>query len=284
MARELTAYLLSLAQTFNNIWGQYRGKGSATLNTVRVAPQFFSTKNDARAYNASSLAWGDANAWQSGAETTHPAGVHTSSFKVLDYFLNYFSNKSRYPNMKYITFVGHGGGGQTVSRYAVFGKDAPRAGVQVRYVVGDPSSQLYFSVDRPVPFPASCDTFHSYRYGMKAGTYDIPGYPLAFNGDLPALFRRFAARDVRYVIGAADDSTANGDQTCMARAQGGARRADRNRAYWKYINLLGQSARNADVSRFPGSFPALDPGASDKSVRKSLASTVAKFKGTYVNQ
>ena len=149
----------------------------------------------------------------------------------------------------------------------------------MRYVVGDPSSQLAFTTDRPVAF-SDCPTYNDYRYGLN--NYS-PGasYPLAFGGNAVSLYKRFAARDVRHVIGQ-NDTDDGGDQTCMAVAKGGVMRTMRNQAYWKYLNLLGQSRFNANVSDFFGSYPALGTGF-DLTVQQSSPSTIAKFKGTHVN-
>lgn len=156
---------------------------------------------------------------------------------------------------------------------------SPRSGISVRYVIGDPSTQLSFTTDRPVAF-TNCSTYNDYRYGLN--NYS-PGasYPLAYSGDAVALYKRFAARDVRHLAGQ-NDTDDSGDQTCMAQAKGGVMRTMRNQAHWKYLNLLGQSSLNANVSGFFGSYPALGTGA-DSSVQQSDAITIAKFKGTHLN-
>lgn len=87
-------------QTLNNVFLKARTTSQADPNTVRVAPQFFSTVNDSRAMNATSLGYGDANAWAAGDASTHPLGVRVSSFTVLDYFLDHFSNAKLFPKMK----------------------------------------------------------------------------------------------------------------------------------------------------------------------------------------
>nr|CDI53147.1 uncharacterized protein BN887_05700 [Melanopsichium pennsylvanicum 4] len=49
----------------NNAWAKARDAsfGSARPNSIRVAPLFFSTNEDAGVYNSSQLGWADSNAW-----------------------------------------------------------------------------------------------------------------------------------------------------------------------------------------------------------------------------
>ena len=75
-------------------------KAHSDSDTILVAPSFFSSRNDRRAMNESTLGWGDSNAWQAGEGSTSPSGSRISSFTVLDHFLDMFSDQSRYPNMK----------------------------------------------------------------------------------------------------------------------------------------------------------------------------------------
>lgn len=222
----------------------------ASPNTLLVAPLFFSTTQDVRAYNASSLAWADPNAWTGGDGSTHPESSNVSVFTVLDTLLEKYS---KYSGMRNVTFVAHGGGAQVLQRYAVVGKDPPNSNVAVRYVIGDPSSMLYFTRDRPVPFnPATCPMYDDFRYGFS--NYTAP-YALEPNSP-PDLFRRYIARDVRYVIGLGDVVKDEGDQLCAGRATGGPERKDRSLDYWAYLNLLANTT--GPTPDYPGFYPALD--------------------------
>ncbi|KDN37257.1 hypothetical protein K437DRAFT_229313 [Tilletiaria anomala UBC 951] len=264
--------------TFHTIYQENKGKGSATDNMAIVAPLFFSTINDAGVYSDTELGYGDSNEWEAGDASTHPVGAQVSTFAVLDALVNHFTDASQYPKMKYITVVGHGGGGQMVARYAALGEENPAADrINLRYVVGDPSTGLAFTDDRPTKVDQlTCPTWNTYRYALNAYT---PGasYPLPLNGDPAALFKRFIARDVRYVIGADDDNDRKGDQSCMAQAWGGGERQRRNQAYYKYIWLLA-GGDPGQVSAFFGSFPALGT-APDKSVPQSTPDKVSAFRG-----
>lgn len=267
----------------NNAWAKARDAalGSAKVNSIRVAPLFFSRYEDEGVYNKSQLAWGDSNAWAAGEPSTHPMRSSVSSFAVLDSLLLRFSNKTAYPNMQYITFLAHGGGSQLVQRYAVMGLPNPDpTRLSIRYVVGDPSSELYFTGDRPVGVDkASCPTWNDYRYGVQKYSTN---YGTLNSVVAPALFKAYAAKEVRYIVGLNDTSPSNGDQTCMAHAVGGIKRRNRNLAYWKYIHLL--SGYNPDnFTNFPGTFPALDPkyGATNQTnIPKTGAITAKKYQGT----
>ncbi|CEH19477.1 hypothetical protein CBOM_06798 [Ceraceosorus bombacis] len=267
----------------NNAWAHARdaGVGSARPNSLRIAPLFFSTLRDSRAINASTLAWGDSNTWTGGDGSTNPAGSNLSLFSVYDFFLEKYSDSRNYPRMRTITFLGHGGGAQVVQRYAVLGRDNPAPGrISVRYVVANPSSMLYFTRDRPVEVDTrSCNWFDDFRYGLAnyRSPYRLPG-SAAF------LFKRYASRDVRYLVASDDDSSVEGDQLCGGRAAGGPIRHNRSWAYWKYLNLLSGNS-NASIRSLFGDFPALEPGKSNNGGRipTSSAAHLGQFRGVSVN-
>lgn len=176
-----------------------------------------------------------------------------------------------YPNVRSITLVGHGLGAQVISRVAVLARPV---GVEVRYVVANPSSQLFFTRDRPVEVDtARCSRFNEFRYGLEK-------MPFSVGLSAVQLFKRFAGRDVRYVI-ASDDTADDGDQlVCGGRSAGGPRRAERSYAYFKYIGLLGGGNPSA-YDAYPGRFPALDPREPTNSrIPTSSQATLAPFKGT----
>lgn len=269
----------------NNAYSKARdaGIGSARPNSIRVAPLFFSTVEDVGAYNATDLAWGDSNAWTAGEPSTHPRGSGISSFAVLDMLLARFASGVEYPKMKTITFVAHGGGAQMLQRYAVLGAANPDpARLSVRYVVGDPSSQLYFTQDRPVGVDTqSCPLWDTYRYGTQRYTAN---YGTLNAARAPALFKAYASKEVRYVVGLADTASSKGDQTCMAHAVGGNMRRNRNLAYWKYIHLLAGTDPD-QVKQFPGTFPALDAKygeTTQRNIPRSSAGVVSRYRGVQI--
>ncbi|UZJ51884.1 hypothetical protein CBS101457_001204 [Exobasidium rhododendri] len=225
-------------------------------DAIVVAPQFFSTILNSGQYSSDELAWGDVNAWQAGDIATHPNNTVLTSFDALDALVDNFSNSTKYPAMKNVTVVGHGGGGQLISRYAMVAKDAP-ANLHVRYIHGDPSSCAYFTTDRPtamssgydLPSPSSCDYFNTWRYGFDNFTGTAQGLKSP-----QQYFQQYITRDVISIVGYQDVET-NGDTYCMANMQGGSKRRDRNLSWWQYVNTLART--NEDLTGFPATFSNL---------------------------
>lgn len=229
---------------------------NAVSTCIVAAPQFYSTRLNLGQYTTSQLAWADTNVWQAGQAANHPSASNVTSFDALDALLAEFSDTSKYPSMKLITFVGHGGGGQLISRYAMAGAGLPSSSrIQLRYVVGDPSSNPYYTLDRPlqdhsVANKSTCPLYNRWRYGFdqfnctkSSGLLTPQQY-----------FARLATRDVRWVVGY-QDTRPDGDNTCMAKLQGGAARRDRNLSWWRYINTL--AGTKEDLTGFPGALPGI---------------------------
>ncbi|KAJ4177699.1 hypothetical protein NW755_013699 [Fusarium falciforme] len=240
--------------------------------SVVIAPQLFSTVFNSGQYTSRQLAWGDLNAWQAGSVATHPSGTNFSSMDALDALLNDVSNRKKYPNMKNVTIVGHGGGGQLVQRYAAVGKD-PRAHISVRYIHGDASSCAYFTTDRPImedesTAPGACEFYNTWRYGFDQfpGTIDGRKSPKEY-------FSQYITRDVISLVGYRDVKS-NGDTSCMARAQGGTKRRDRNLVWYRYINTLARTSENLDG--FPGRFGNLTDWSSVSNGSVSLRLSVVE--------
>lgn len=246
----------------------------ASANSIVVAPQFYSTKYNSGQYNSTTMAWADVNAWQAGEEANHPEDAGKTSFDALDQFVTEFSDTDKYPSMARINFVGHGGGGQLINRYAQIAANAPD-GIEIRYIIGDPSSSAYYTKHRPltddtIATKDDCEMYNTWRYGFTNYTEDTGKDEEAAKD----IFAQHVTRDVRYIV-AYNDTDASGDQSCMALLQGGVARRDRNLAWWKYINLL--AGTDEDVSDFPGNFTDL-PDWSDLS-DGSLAHTLTVVEG-----
>ena len=223
-------------------------------HAVVVAPQFFSAKLNEGQYSNSTLAWSDVNAWQSGSVAVHPEGTDVSSMDAVDALVDLFSNEKKYPNLKNLTLVGHGGGGQLMNRYATVGKDSSRKGIHIRYIVGDPSTSAYFTYHRPmtdksIASPETCSSYNNWRYGFDT----FPG-TLHDSKEPHDYFKQYINRDVVNIVGLMD-VLENGDQKCMALLQGGHKRRDRNLSWWRYINMLGRT--NENLHGFPGNFSDL---------------------------
>ncbi|MFY0479179.1 hypothetical protein [Achromobacter marplatensis] len=186
-------------------------------------------------------AWRKAS-WEDGEESIQATGrpAPVTSFQVLDDLLRSLDDRKRLPALANIVLAGHSAGGQLVQRYAVLNNtDGPlrRDGLALRYVVANPSSYLYLTNERPradgkgyAPYERGiCPTYNQYKYG----TDKLPAY--ARETDDTRLFIRYAARDVTYLLGGADNNPEHRllDKTCGAEAQGATRLA-RGTAYVQY--------------------------------------------------
>ncbi|HEY9270950.1 alpha/beta fold hydrolase [Achromobacter sp.] len=195
-------------------------------------------------------AWRKAS-WEDGEDSVQATGrpAPVSSFQVLDDLLRSLDDRKRLASLAGIVLAGHSAGGQLVQRYAVLNNiDGPlrRDGLALRYVIANPSSYLYLSNERPradgkgyAPYERGiCPTYNQYKYGPDK----LPAY--SRETDESKLFVRYAARDVTYLLGGADNNPEDRllDKTCGAEAQGATRLA-RGTGYVQYEHIL--AARGA---------------------------------------
>ncbi|HEY1795336.1 MAG TPA: hypothetical protein VGG57_04380 [Stellaceae bacterium] len=203
-------------------------------DTLIVAPQFLAPGDIAgHDLPAATLRWGQ-DAWSSGLPALGP--VPESSFEIIDVLLARFGERGRFPNLTGIVLAGFSAGGQFVQRYVAAGKGEEaigRDGVALRYVVGSPSSFAYFGDARPGPDgtiaafadAAACPQYNNWKYGFAG---KLPAYvAAALAPGVPLIERRYAARDVTYLVGGADDNPNHKflDKSCGAEAQGSTRLA-----------------------------------------------------------
>jgi hypothetical protein len=188
--------------------------------------------------------------WKIGDRPVYPEGG-PSSFTVIDAILSAALDRGRFPALRTVVVAGHSAGGQFVHRYVAFNRAhgaLEAAGLEVRYVVSNPSSYLYFDERRVsgdgtlAPYPRTqCADFNRYRYGIEqlnqyaAGAAAAYGAPSG-NG---ALAREYGRRIVAYLLGEADaDPNSDSlDKSCAAAAQG-ATRLERGKRYFRYVQVL----------------------------------------------
>jgi len=167
-----------------------------------------------------------------------------NSCGVLDEIARYLVAGKRFPVLKEIFFIGHSAGGQLMQRYAVLNNSEEslrKAGIRVRYVISSPSSYLYLDPNRPEgesfkPMNSIlCPGYNNFRYGLA----NMVPYGLGMDGE--QLFKRYAAREVLYLVGAEDnDPTYESlDKSCGAATQG-TDRLDRHRNYVRYEQFLAR--------------------------------------------
>jgi pimeloyl-ACP methyl ester carboxylesterase len=211
--------------------------------SLLLAPAFL-TASDKPADDKIPLWRGD-NWMQCQVSVSGPAAVN--SCEALDGIAQYLTASNRFPALKEIIFIGHSAGAQLLQRYAVLNnaEDALRkAGIRVRYVISSPSSYLYLDANRPEgdSFAAVnsilCPGYNNYRYGPD----NMVEYGQGLDGE--QLFRRYAARDVTYLVGARDNNPSHRllDKSCSAVLQG-TDRVDRHKNYLRYEQFLARKWR-----------------------------------------
>jgi hypothetical protein len=229
-------------------------------DTLVVAPQFVAPE-DIAAHNlsAATLRW-EREAWSSGLPALGPAPE--SSFAAIDALLARLGDRTQFPNLTEIVVAGFSAGGQLIQRYVAVGKGEDaigRGGVALRFVVGSPSSFAYFGDARPGPDgaaaafagAASCPQYNNWKYGFAG---DLPPYvAAALAPGVPAIERRYAARDVTYLIGGADDDPNHKflDKSCGGDAQGPTRLA-RSRNFYAVMRQRDGAALRQSLAIVPG--------------------------------
>ncbi|MFD4840531.1 hypothetical protein ACFWP0_23755 [Achromobacter sp. NPDC058515] len=224
------------------------GNPDRERETLILAPRFSGSIDSGFGGMA---AWRKAS-WEDGEDSVQAAGrpAPVSSFQVLDDLLRSLDDRKRLASLANIVLAGHSGGAQLVHRYAVLNNiDGPlrRDGLALRYVVANPSSYLYLTNERPradgkgyAPYERGiCPTYNQYKYG----TDKLPAY--ARGTEESRLFVRYAARDVIYLLGGADNNPEHRllDKACGAEAQGATRLA-RGTGYVQYEHVLaGRGAK-----------------------------------------
>ncbi|WP_149138987.1 MULTISPECIES: hypothetical protein [Cupriavidus] len=229
-----------------------QASGRKPEEVLLIAPNFPGTPDAAKHFDNMPV-W-TVQGWIGGEDAVSGPGAGVSSLQVLDDLLAFVTDKSRFPAVSKVTVAGHSGGAQIVHRYAVLNNVDERVrarGIDLRYVVANPSSYLYFTPDRPVapdlkrfaPYStATCADYNKYRYGMQ----DIVAY--AKGADGMTLYQRYMQRQVTYMVGSEDNDPNHRvlDKACGAEAEGPTR-LQRGRAYQRYEQFLakpGQTSRH----------------------------------------
>ncbi|KAK8257222.1 WSC domain-containing protein [Phyllosticta capitalensis] len=110
--------------------------------------------------------------WASGIYNQYPTSVPTvSSYAVIDQIIQYYDNKTLFPNMAQIIVAGHSLGAQMNQRHAEVSTVSTTT--PVVYWIGNPNSWGWMSTDRPLDF-SSCTVYDDWRDGFNA-------YPTLYN-------------------------------------------------------------------------------------------------------
>lgn len=134
-----------------------------------VAPQFLADVDQAAGLPDSALYW-EVEGWKGGYPALGPAAL--SSFTAMDSLLGELAPEHGADPA--VVVFGNSAGGQFVNRYAAVGRGPDvlaGRGLQMRFIISNPSTYLYFDRERPV---AVADSAHlnDWRYGFDGA----PGY------------------------------------------------------------------------------------------------------------
>jgi|GEM_PF-1426283 len=187
--------------------------------------------------------WKNKNHWRMGYRSINkPGGVDrgTPSFQIMDEILRLINRN--FPNVKFISVVGHSAGGQFVQRYSALStqENALRPGGKVRYIAANPSSYMFITPARPEKVVGECDDYDEYRYGIE----DLPGALGYTSLSKEAIRNNLLFRQVYLLLGKSDTSTeGNFDDSCEGNAQG-RNRYERGKNYFQHIKCYNQNARH----------------------------------------
>lgn len=230
---------------FDSIHSLLKVSGRNESEILILAPKFPGVKDELT--DTSGMPVWTAQDWAAGLSASN-SQTALSAFKVLDDLLLKVTDKAHFPAVTAVNIAGHSAGAQMVQRYAVLNRvdELIRArSLDLRYIVANPSSFLYFTPQRPSDktfkdFPAEqCPAFNQYRYGMDNLAPYVTDMPIQ------GIFKRYAYRNVVYLMGGSDNDTEHQylDTSCPAMAQGPNRLA-RAQAYVRYERFLaGRAAK-----------------------------------------
>jgi hypothetical protein len=217
--------------------------GVNNSTSLLFGPQFLTEEDiDDHSLASDMLFWED-DGWKQGdpslSTSVNPRPVSMSSFAVLDSMLLRIATLC--PNLRTIVIGGHSAGGQFTNRYAA-GSPVPGTlalrGIQMSYVVANPSSYIYLDGTRLVSNTTntwavpktSCSGYNDYKYGMRSRNSYMAAVPDA------QIISQYSQRRVTYLLGG-DDTDPNGDGVdtdCPAELQG-LYRLVRGLTYRKYL-------------------------------------------------
>lgn len=205
-----------------------------TSKTLIVAPKFKILEDDP---NQDELYWTNAG-WKQGFNANN--GSKISSFQVIDHILSKINDN--FPNIKFVSIVGHSAGGQFVQRYSAINEKEQRlrADLKVKYIVANPSSYMYLTGERPRS-TVDCPQYNFYKYGIANLPSALPYTNLSQSSIQNQLISRLI-----YVILGTDDNDPNSsylDKTCPANTQG-LHRYERGHYYYDHIKDFNSNSNH----------------------------------------
>ena len=222
-------------------------------STIIIAPHFME-EDDLAGYDLEDdgLFW--SSGWKFGDlskdTTAHPRADRISSYDVMDRIIHFLATGGSFPNLEDIVIAGHSAGGQYVNRYAAISPvetSIAGTGVDVKYIIANPSSYVYFTDERV--YPGTMDTFlephplwsslcpdpdccpddpdpcpftyDEYIYGLSGDLNTYVGDVVDDIG-IPGIMTRYADKKVTILLGRLDKNPCDSslDKSCGANLEG----------------------------------------------------------------
>ena len=184
--------------------------------TVIVSPKFQTAEDGPR---GDEPFWTN-SAWKRGhLSSTDGPDPRISSYAALDRIVVLLSDPRSFPNLERIVVVGHSAGGQVTHRYAAGGNDVA-SGLDILYVVANPSTYLFLREERPdgdgysLPDRDLCPDYNEWHYGLE----DQNSYMSRLTDS--EIIDNLVNRNVAIMVGTEDTGSAQLDVSCGANLQG----------------------------------------------------------------
>lgn len=202
----------------------------ASRDTLLIAPHF---KNETDKKGNDELYWRGSQ-WKAGDPSIN-AGGKISAFSIVDTIASEVVGSKNFPGLRKLVITGHSAGGQLTSRYAVTSSVAESLGLEVSYVIGNPSTYFYVNPARwnnetksfGIP-DTDCGDYDDYPYGVLRPNPYVGGVSQADMGN------SIVSRNIAVFVGEHDTDTELLDMSCGANLQG-KNRYERGVLYHKYL-------------------------------------------------
>jgi hypothetical protein len=218
-------------------------------NIIILAPQFLRPKHLVENTEEKLLYWNVSPFWGSSKSTTKSfdGELRISAYHILEDIIADFCDKKIFPKLNRITILGHSAGGQLVNRFAAsntveFDKARPQK-IDVKYIVMNPSSYIYFSPKRTVgwsnkTFEIPSDAqignnrgYNNYGYGLNA----LYSYHRKKRLTAEKMRELYPQRKILYLLGQ-KDCVADGSMSTHPSAMiQGRNRLERGKIYFGHL-------------------------------------------------
>ncbi len=216
---------------------------------IVVSPQFLTKGQLGKNSEKNLLYWNVKPFYGSSISTTKSfdGDLRISAYTILEDIIADFCTKKTFPNLKKITILGHSAGGQLTNRFAAsntveFDKARPQ-NIEIKYIVMNPSSYIYFSPKRSVNFSdsnfaiptddqiAKAKGYNNYSYGLN----QLYSYHRAKRLTAKKMRQLYPQRKVVYLLGQKDCVQDGSMSTHPFAMIQGRNRLERGRLYYAHL-------------------------------------------------